>query len=139
VKTYSGLNDATEDKPLEKHRQAENLASLLVPAEQDVERGRTRPAREVIKEFKDVRNIQNCITTDQVKAFLRVLSSGEMTLSEAMKKLSLVHRSSFRSDYIHPALKKRLVEMTQPEAPRSPSQRYRLTLKGRGVLERLTK
>ena len=77
--------------------------------------------------------------TDQVKSFLRVLSVGDMTLSEAMKKLSLAHRPSFRSNYVHPALKMGLVAMTQPDAPRSPTQRYRLTLRGRNVLEGLNK
>ena len=77
--------------------------------------------------------------TDQVKSFLRVLSVGDMTLSEAMRKLALAHRPSFRSNYVHPALKMGLVEMTQPDAPRSPTQRYRLTMKGRSVLEGLAK
>lgn len=77
--------------------------------------------------------------TDQVKSFLRVLSAGDMTLSEAMKKLSLAHRPSFRNSYVHPALKMGLVEMTQPDAPRSPTQQYRLTMKGRSVLEGLGK
>lgn len=75
--------------------------------------------------------------TDQVKSFLRVLSAGDMTLSETMKKLSLSHRPSFRSNYVHPALKMGLVEMTQPDAPRSPTQRYRLTPKGRSEFEGL--
>jgi Fic family protein len=77
--------------------------------------------------------------TDQVKSFLCILSAGDVILSEAMKKLSLVHRPTFRSNYVHPALKMGLVEMTQPEAPRSPTQRYRLTPKGRSVLEGLGK
>jgi hypothetical protein len=77
--------------------------------------------------------------TDQVKTFLRVLSVGAMTLSDVMKKLSLAHRPNVRSNYVHPALKMGLVEMTQPEAPRSPTQRYRLTPKGRSMLEGLEK
>ena len=77
--------------------------------------------------------------TDQVKSFLRILSMGDMTLSEAMKKLSLAHRPSFRSTYIHPAMRMGLVEMTQPDAPRSPTQWYRLTLKGRSILEEIGK
>lgn len=71
--------------------------------------------------------------TDQVKSLLRVLAAGEMTFSEAMKKLSLSHRPTFRSNYVGPALKMGLIEMTQPDAPRSPTQRYRLTLKGRSL------
>ncbi|HQG46442.1 MAG TPA: Fic family protein [bacterium] len=76
--------------------------------------------------------------TDQVKSLLRCLSAGDMTVSEAMKKLALTHRPTFRSNYVHPALKMGLIEMTQPDAPRSPTQRYRLTLKGQSVLKGLT-
>lgn len=72
--------------------------------------------------------------TDQVKSFLRVLTAGDMTVSEAMKKLALAHRPTFRGNYVHPALKMGLIEMTQPNAPRSPTQRYRLTLKGKDIL-----
>jgi len=75
--------------------------------------------------------------TDQVKSLLRVLSAGELTLAESMKKLSLSHRPSFRSRYIHPALKMGLVKMTQPDSPRSPTQRYRLTPKGRSLVKEL--
>jgi hypothetical protein len=56
-----------------------------------------------------------------------------------MKRLSLSHRPTFRSNYVQPALKMGLIEMTQPDAPLSPTQRYRLTLKGRSVLEGLQK
>jgi hypothetical protein len=72
--------------------------------------------------------------TDQVKSLLRVLAADDMTVSEAMKKLSLAHRPTFRGNDVHPALKMRLIEMTQPDAPRSPTRRYRLTLKGRSIL-----
>ncbi|MHB8771247.1 MAG: Fic family protein [Syntrophales bacterium] len=75
--------------------------------------------------------------TDQVKWFLRLLAKGDLTLAEAMKRLSLSHRPTFRSNYVRPALKMGLIEMTQPDAPRSPTQRYRLTQKGRSVLEGL--
>jgi prevent-host-death family protein len=42
----------------EKHLQAANLAKLIFPAEQDVEKGRTRPARAFLKEFKRAKKIQ---------------------------------------------------------------------------------
>jgi Fic family protein len=75
--------------------------------------------------------------TDQVKTLLRCLSAGDMTASEAMKRLSLTHRPTFRGNYVHPALKMGLIEMTQPDALRSPTQRYRLTLKGRSFIKEM--
>jgi hypothetical protein len=44
-------------KVYEKHHPVENLAKLLAPAEQDVEHGRTRSAREFVKGFKSARKI----------------------------------------------------------------------------------
>jgi ATP-dependent DNA helicase RecG len=54
-----------------------------------------------------------------------------------MKRLSLSHRPTFRSNYVQSALKVGLIEMAQPDAPRSPTQRYRLTTKGRGVIREM--
>ena len=42
----------------EKHLNAGNLARLLAPAEQDAASGRTRPARDFLKEFKHAKKIQ---------------------------------------------------------------------------------
>ena len=44
-------------KVYEKHPRVENLARVLATAEQDVERGRTRSAREFVKGFKRARKI----------------------------------------------------------------------------------
>lgn len=76
--------------------------------------------RDTLDQFAGTDQVGDHVT-DQVKSFLRVLSSSDMTLSEVMEKLSLVHRPSLRSNYVHPALKMGLVEMTQPDAPRSPT------------------
>ncbi|WP_432443524.1 Fic family protein [Pseudomonas batumici] len=48
-----------------------------------------------------------------------------------MSRLELNHRASFRSTYLGPALVSGCVEMTDPDSPRSPAQKYRLTEKGR--------
>jgi hypothetical protein len=42
----------------EKHLRAVNLAKLLAPAERDLESGKTRPARDFLKEFKSAKKIQ---------------------------------------------------------------------------------
>ena len=41
----------------EKHLHAGNFAKLLAPAEQDAASGRTRPARDFLKEFKHAKKI----------------------------------------------------------------------------------
>lgn len=45
---------------------------------------------------------------------------------ELMERLALKHKPTFRANYLRPALAAKLISMTQPESPRSPTQRYRL-------------
>ena len=55
--------------------------------------------------------------------------------AELMASLELQHKPTFRNNYLHPALAAELIEMTQPDSPRSPSQKYRLTAKGKALLK----
>lgn len=52
-----------------------------------------------------------------------------------METLSLRDRMHFQSAYLLPALDLGLVEMTLPDKPRSPLQRYRLTPAGRALAD----
>ncbi|WP_407074590.1 MULTISPECIES: Fic family protein [unclassified Pseudomonas] len=52
-----------------------------------------------------------------------------------MDQLGLAHRQSFRRTYLNPALAAGLVEMTDPDSPRSPVQMYRLTERGHSMLK----
>ena len=65
-----------------------------------------------------------------VQKLLRVMKD-EMTVLEMMAALKLGGRRNFLERYLTPAIEAGLVEMTQPDSPRSPTQRYRLTAKGR--------
>ena len=88
---------------------------------------------EAIKE-----SIQQAISTDQVtdqvsdqvKRLIKALASGERSSAELMQSLKLSHAPTFRKNYLTPALKDNWVERTQPDSPRSPTQRYRLSPKG---------
>ncbi len=64
-----------------------------------------------------------------VARLLKVLN-GEMSVLEMMVALKLVGRRNFLEKYLTPSIKLCLVEMTQPNSPRSPTQKYRLTPKG---------
>jgi len=68
--------------------------------------------------------------SDQVRRLLAILTQGEKTATELMQGLGLRHAPSFRKRYLAPALEARFVERTQPDSPRSPTQRYRLTPTG---------
>jgi hypothetical protein len=66
--------------------------------------------------------------SDQVKSLLNAFHRDtELSSEELLKTLGLSHKPTFRKNYLNPALAAALVEMTQPEAPRSPTQRYCLT------------
>lgn len=74
--------------------------------------------------------------SDQVGQVIEALAGQELGRAALMAALGFVHRPSFRVHYLDPALAGCWIERTQPEAPRSPSQRYRLTEKGRVWLRR---
>ena len=64
--------------------------------------------------------------TEQVARFVALLKDGPLGAREAMDALGLRHRPTFLANYLQPALKAGLVEMTQPESPKSPTQKYRV-------------
>ena len=60
ILTVNGRADSVllDVRVYEMHLQAGNLARFLAPAEREVEIGRTRPARDFLKEFKRAKKIQ---------------------------------------------------------------------------------
>lgn len=70
--------------------------------------------------------------TDQVAALIPLLKKlGPLSAADAMKRLKLSHRPTFRNNYLHPAIAAGLIEPTIPDKPNSRLQKYRLTGKGR--------
>ena len=83
---------------------------------------------------KTYRKIRTAVT-EQVRRLLLCLERLEYGTKENMQLLRLSHRPNFLYEYIQPALKMQLIEMTHPESPRSPTQKYRLTAKGHKALK----
>ncbi|MFA5353827.1 MAG: Fic family protein, partial [Thermodesulfovibrionales bacterium] len=73
--------------------------------------------------------------TDQVAALIQALGTSELGGNDLMKALGLSHRPTFRENYLNPALEGDWIERTQPDSPRSPTQRYRLTSKAHRWLQ----
>jgi DNA-dependent RNA polymerase auxiliary subunit epsilon len=73
--------------------------------------------------------------TEQVKSFINCLKNKELSTQDAMSLLQLRHRPTFVYNYLQPAVSSGFVEMTQPDSPKSPTQRYRLTAKGKYYLK----
>ncbi|MCY2995754.1 MAG: DUF4062 domain-containing protein [Planctomycetota bacterium] len=76
--------------------------------------------------------------TEHVVRLLRALAKKSAGTKQIMQSLRLRHRPTLYYDYLQPSLNTGLVEMTQPSSPKSPTQKYRLTAKGRAALLRLS-
>jgi hypothetical protein len=73
--------------------------------------------------------------TEHVSCLLQALGEGTLSSQEILERLVLSHRPTLLYDYLLPALRAALIEMTVPDKPRSSRQRYRLTATGREVLK----
>lgn len=73
-------------------------------------------------------------TSEKTVRLVRAIKN-EMSIREMMEVLEMKSRPMFLNNYLTPALKAGYIEMTQPNSPKSPTQRYRLTEAGRRLLE----
>ena len=48
--------------------------------------------------------------------------------------MGMNNATKFKNNYLNPLIELGVVEMTQPDSPKSPTQRYRLTEAGRELL-----
>lgn len=74
--------------------------------------------------------------TQQVTKLLAVCV-GELSRAELMQAVGIKDRVSFSRNYLDPALADHLIEMTQPDSPKSPTQKYRIAEKGQRTLASL--
>jgi len=75
------------------------------------------------------------VTLPVSKLLVALAESGEMGSAEIRKCLGLKDRTHLREHYIIPALKEGFIEYTIPDKPNSRLQKYRLTAKGRKIVE----
>ena len=74
--------------------------------------------------------------TQQVQALISVLNK-EMNRLEIQEKLNLSDRENFRAKYLKPALEQGYIEMTKPDKPNSRLQKYRLTIFGKQLKNKI--
>ncbi len=67
-----------------------------------------------------------------------LVMDGELKRTEIQEILQLKHQEFFRDNYLIPAMEEGYIEMTIPETPNHPNQKYRLTSK-RMALQQLLK
>ncbi len=68
-----------------------------------------------------------------VEKLIKTIGNGSFSRAGIMEKLQLSHKQSFLHNYIQPALKLGVIEMTIPDKPNSRMQKYRLTDKGKEI------
>ena len=73
--------------------------------------------------------------TPQVNELLSVLSA-PLSMAEILKALGKSDRENLRKNQLKTALELRLIELTIPEKPKSPKQKYRLTRRGIAALRK---
>ena len=91
------------------------------------------------KEFNSHRNnpVKEQVK-EQVKSLILVLE-GEQSKKELVELLNLKGLRNFSENYISPALECGFIELTQPDSPNSPTQKYRLTAKGFALKKEIMK
>ena len=82
---------------------------------------------------EQVRGQVRGLVRGQVMEVVNALFDKELTIAELMDAVGVASRGHFRENVIQVAMADGYLEMTQPDAPRSPTQRYRLTAKGRAI------
>ena len=74
--------------------------------------------------------------TQQVMKLLTACDE-EMGRADLMQAVGIRDRVSFSRNYLEPSPLDGLIEMPQPGAPKSPTQKYRMTSKGQALLASL--
>jgi len=57
----------------------------------------------------------------------------DCAIADLLEFFKRTNRTKFRDQLVNPLLEKGLIEMTIPDKPKSPQQRYRLTQKGKNI------
>lgn len=78
----------------------------------------------------------NETATDQVAKLLSLFDKKTLSASEMMQKIGLLHKPTFRNNYLHPAMDQGYIEMTIPDKPNSRFQKYRMSPQGVAYLKK---
>jgi len=75
------------------------------------------------------------VSPQVLKLLLHLDKIQESNTEKLMLALKIKHRPTFRANYLKPALQQKLIQLTQPDTPNSPTQKYKLTAKGLSFLK----
>lgn len=71
---------------------------------------------------------------EKIEPMIRLLENTS-SATDLRSVMGMNNATKFKNNYLNPLIELGVVEMTQPESPNSPTQRYRLTEAGKGLLK----
>lgn len=71
---------------------------------------------------------------EKIEPMIRLLENTS-SATDLRSVMGMNNATKFKNKYLNPLIELGVVEMTQPESPNSPTQRYRLTEAGKGLLK----
>lgn len=74
------------------------------------------------------------VEQEKIKLLIDLVKQAALA-ADLMQALGQTNRTRFKKNYLTPLIEAGLVKMTQPDSPKSPTQRYVLTEEGRKLLE----
>ena len=74
---------------------------------------------------------------EKIEPMIRLLENTS-SAADLRSVMGMNNATKFKNNYLNPLIELGVVEMTQPESPNSPTQRYRLTEAGKGLLKDAT-
>ena len=84
-----------------------------------------------------IKDPNDTVVSETVSKLLEIINIDVLSPSDIRVKMGLKHRTFFLTNYIQPALRIGLIEMTIPDIPNSRLQKYGLTPKGKEFKEKL--
>jgi ATP-dependent DNA helicase RecG len=102
-----------------------------------VEKGIMNEKKKFIGKYKDLNDQATEQATKKVKEIeLLKFCQKEKSIVEMMNHIKLKHRPHFLYDVLKPILEKQLLQLTIPDKPNNPNQKYIITKKGKRFLEK---
>jgi ATP-dependent DNA helicase RecG len=96
---------------------------------------------QIVLKYPDLTVLSQPVTPSVTPSVIQLLETleerGPLGNNEIREVLGLKDRKGIRKRYTQPALEDQLIEMTIPDKPQSRNQQYRLTEKGRRVLQQI--
>lgn len=71
---------------------------------------------------------------EKIKLLIDLVKQAALT-ADLMQALGQTNRTRFKKNYLNPLIEMGVIKMTQPDSPKSPTQRYVLTEEGKKLLE----